>query len=49
VRGSVAAWVRALGPEGGPDALAVSGRQGLADALLAGFAAARSRAAAAAV
>jgi DNA-binding HxlR family transcriptional regulator len=46
VRGSVAAWVRALGPEGGPDALAVSGRHGLADALLAGFAAARSRAAA---
>jgi hypothetical protein len=48
VRGSPAAWVRALGPDGASDALAVSGRQPLADELLAGFAAARRHGAAAA-
>jgi DNA-binding HxlR family transcriptional regulator len=48
VRGTVAAWVRALGPEGATDALAVSGREGLAGAVLDGFARAGSRGAAAA-
>jgi DNA-binding HxlR family transcriptional regulator len=49
VRGSVAAWVRTLGPEGASDALEVTGRHALADAVLAGFAHARGRRAAAAV
>jgi HxlR-like helix-turn-helix len=48
VRGTVAAWVRALGPEGATDALAVTGREGLAGAVLDGFARARTRGAAAA-
>jgi DNA-binding HxlR family transcriptional regulator len=43
VRGTVAAWVRALGPEGASDALAVSGREMLAGAVLDGFARARTR------
>jgi hypothetical protein len=43
VRGTVAAWVRALGPEGASDALAVSGREALAGAVLDGFARARTR------
>src|SRR5689334_14266158 len=38
VRGSVAAWVRALGPEGSTESLAVSGRDGLAGAVLGGLA-----------
>jgi DNA-binding HxlR family transcriptional regulator len=48
VRGPVAAWVRALGPDGNADGLAVSGRRGLADAALDGFARAGTRRAAAA-
>jgi DNA-binding HxlR family transcriptional regulator len=48
VSGSPAAWVRALGPEGSPDDLAISGNRGLADALLSGFTAAATRRAAAA-
>jgi DNA-binding HxlR family transcriptional regulator len=43
VRGNVAAWVRALGPEGATDALSVTGRDGLAGAVLDGFARARTR------
>jgi DNA-binding HxlR family transcriptional regulator len=38
VRGSVAAWVRALGPEGSTESLQISGRDGLAGAVLNGFA-----------
>ena len=47
VRGSVAAWVRALGPEGDLDELEFDGNRSLADGLLTGFAdaAARSHAA----
>jgi hypothetical protein len=48
VRGTVAAWVRALGPEGSTEALKISGREGLAGAVLDGFSRARSRAATAA-
>ena len=48
VRGTVAAWVRALGPDGSSDALSVSGRDGLAGAVLDGFARARTRGAVAA-
>jgi DNA-binding HxlR family transcriptional regulator len=48
VRGTVQAWVRALGPEGTTEALQVSGRDGLAFAVLDGFARARTRAATAA-
>jgi DNA-binding HxlR family transcriptional regulator len=48
VRGSVQAWVRALGPEGTTEALQVSGRDGLAGAVLDGFTHARTRAATAA-
>jgi DNA-binding HxlR family transcriptional regulator len=40
VRGTPAAWVRALGPEGSPDQLEFSGNRPLADALLSGFTAA---------
>jgi DNA-binding HxlR family transcriptional regulator len=43
VRGTVAAWVRALGPDGSSDGLSVSGRDGLAGAVLDGFARARTR------
>ena len=48
VRGTVAAWVRALGPEGATDRLTVSGRDGLAAAVLEGFARPRARGAVAA-
>ena len=48
VRGTIAAWVRALGPEGSIEALQISGRDGLASAVLDGFTHARSRAATAA-
>jgi hypothetical protein len=48
VRGTVAAWVRALGPEGSTEGLQISGRDGLAAAVLDGFAGARSGKAAAA-
>ncbi len=48
VRGSIQAWVRALGPEGSTEALQVSGRDGLASAVLDGFSHARTRAASAA-
>ncbi len=41
VRGPAAAWVRALGPNGTSDALAISGGQPLAAELLAAFATAR--------
>ncbi len=37
VRGTVAAWVRALGPEGSTESLIVSGRDGLAGAVLDGL------------
>jgi DNA-binding HxlR family transcriptional regulator len=48
ITGSVAAWVRALGPEGATDDLRVEGSRGLADALLSGFSDAARRNAAAA-
>lgn len=48
VRGTVQAWVRALGPEGSTESLRISGRDGLANAVLDGFARARTRAASAA-
>jgi DNA-binding HxlR family transcriptional regulator len=48
VRGSVLAWVRALGPDGSTEGLTITGRDGLAGAVLDGFARARSRAASAA-
>ena len=48
VRGSVAAWVRALGPEGSTESLQVSGREGLAGAVLDGFTRGGTRAATAA-
>jgi hypothetical protein len=48
VRGSVAAWVRALGPEGSTESLQMSGREGLAGAVLDGFTRVTSRAATAA-
>jgi len=37
VRGTVVAWVRALGPEGSTESLVISGRDGLAGALLDGL------------
>jgi hypothetical protein len=43
VRGSVAAWVRALGPEGDLEELAFDGNRGLAEGLLTGFADAAAR------
>jgi DNA-binding HxlR family transcriptional regulator len=43
VRGSVAAWVRALGPEGDLEELSFEGNRGLADGLLTGFADAAAR------
>ncbi|HWK27764.1 MAG TPA: helix-turn-helix domain-containing protein [Solirubrobacter sp.] len=42
VRGTVQAWVRALGPDGTTEALRISGRDALADAVLDGFAHARA-------
>ena len=48
VRGPSTAWVLALGPEGVTDALTVSGRRPLADAVLEGFSGAAARRAAAA-
>jgi DNA-binding HxlR family transcriptional regulator len=48
VRGSVAAWVRALGPEGDLEELEFDGDRGLADGLLTGFAEAARRSAQAA-
>ncbi len=48
VRGSVQAWVRALGPDGTSESLQISGRDGLASAVLDGFTNARTRAASAA-
>ena len=48
IRGTVAAWVRALGPEGSTESLQVTGRDGLAGAVLDGFARAKARAASAA-
>jgi hypothetical protein len=44
----VAAWVRALGPDGSSDGLQISGRDGLAGAVLDGFTRARAGKAAAA-
>ena len=46
--GSVAAWVRALGPNGAIDDLDISGKRGLAEALLSGFSDAARRSGAAA-
>jgi hypothetical protein len=46
--GSVAGWVRALGPEGATDDLQITGNRGLADALLSGFSEAAARSAEAA-
>ncbi len=43
VRGSTAAWVRALGPEGDLEELEFDGDRGLADGLLTGFADAAAR------
>ena len=43
VRGSVAAWVAALGPDGDLDELQFDGDRGLADGLLTGFADAAAR------
>ena len=48
VRGTVANWIRALGPEAHVDALSVRGSRGLADAVLSGLSAAAARATAAA-
>ena len=48
VRGSTAAWVRALGPEGDVGELEFEGDRGLADALLGGFSDAARRSAVAA-
>jgi HxlR-like helix-turn-helix len=48
VRGTVAGWVRALGPDGSTDALKISGRDALAGAVLDGFTRARAGKAAAA-
>jgi DNA-binding HxlR family transcriptional regulator len=47
VRGSKAAWVRALGPDGSSDELSFDGNRGLADQILSGFTAAAARRAAA--
>ena len=46
VRGTVQGWVRALGPEGTTEALKIAGRDALANAVLDGFASARTRGAA---
>ena len=43
MRGSVAAWVRALGPDGDLEELSFDGDRGLADGLLTGFADAAAR------
>jgi DNA-binding HxlR family transcriptional regulator len=48
IRGTVAAWVRALGPEGSTESLEISGRDALAGAVLGGFTRARARKAVAA-
>jgi DNA-binding HxlR family transcriptional regulator len=48
IAGSVAAWVRALGPDGATDDLDISGKRGLAEALLSGFSDAARRSAQAA-
>src|SRR4051812_47612419 len=48
VRGSVQAWVRALGPDGSTEGLTITGRDSLAGAVLDGFSQASSRAASAA-
>src|SRR4051794_33880985 len=48
VRGSIQAWVRALGPDGSTELLEVSGRDALSGAVLDGFTTARTRAASAA-
>jgi DNA-binding HxlR family transcriptional regulator len=48
VRGTVTAWVRALGPDGSTSDLQISGRDGLAGAVLDGFTRARAGKAAAA-
>ena len=48
VTGTVAAWVRALGPEGSTDGLDISGQRALAEAVLDGFARAGTRRSAAA-
>jgi DNA-binding HxlR family transcriptional regulator len=48
VTGSVAAWVRALGPEGSAEGLQITGQRPLAEAVLGGFAQAGTRRAAAA-
>ena len=48
IRGTVAAWVRALGPEGSTESLEISGRDALAGAVLDGFMRARARRAVAA-
>jgi HxlR-like helix-turn-helix len=48
VSGQTTAWVRALGPDGSPDELEISGNRSLAEALLAGFTTAAARRAAAA-
>ena len=46
--GSVAGWVRALGPDGATDDLAITGKRGLAETLLSGFSDAARRSAQAA-
>jgi DNA-binding HxlR family transcriptional regulator len=48
VSGTTNAWVRALGPDGSPDELEITGNRSLAEALLAGFTTAAARRAAAA-
>jgi hypothetical protein len=48
VSGPVSAWVHALGPDGSPDDLQITGQRALADAVLAGFAHAGARRTAAA-
>jgi DNA-binding HxlR family transcriptional regulator len=48
VNGTTTAWVRALGPDGSPDELEITGNRSLAEALLAGFTTAAARRAAAA-
>jgi len=48
VRGTIGAWVRALGPGGSTDMLQITGRDGLAGAVLDGFSSSGSRAASAA-
>jgi DNA-binding HxlR family transcriptional regulator len=48
ITGTVAAWVRALGPDGATADLAIAGKRGLAEALLSGFSDAARRSAQAA-